>query len=285
MRVGLATIDVLTALVTGDALGHAEHGIAPYKTHAQLDEFFRHCSAPDDAPGSRPVKTRDVLSRINGTPTMKTLIIEALDPRRFNGFEYGSASEAAAKVNEYLSHDGFLVVHRSGGRVAIEAAAKPAGGSGEELRSMAEADVYIRDQLHTCNARLADNDYDGVVTAARALVEAVLVAVEREVDGDSQPYGGDLLKLWKRVGGLLGFDAKDDTLPESLKKILRGLSGIIAGLAEARNQMGDAHVPSYRAREHHARLAVNTAHALVDFTVSSYKYQRDRGRLASVGKS
>lgn len=216
---------------------------------------------------------------------MKTLIIEALDPRRFNGFEYGSASEAAAKVNEYLSHDGFLVVHRSGGRVAIEAAAKPAGGSGEELRSMAEADVYIRDQLHTCNARLADNDYDGVVTAARALVEAVLVAVEREVDGDSQPYGGDLLKLWKRVGGLLGFDAKDDTLPESLKKILRGLSGIIAGLAEARNQMGDAHVPSYRAREHHARLAVNTAHALVDFTVSSYKYQRDRGRLASVGKS
>jgi len=42
-------------------------------------------------------------------------------------------------------------------------------------------------------------DYDGAITNARSLVEAVLAAIEREFDSNAPDYDGDLPKLYKRV--------------------------------------------------------------------------------------
>jgi hypothetical protein len=57
--------------------------------------------------------------------------------------------------------------------------------------------AFIDEQLHMCEGRLASDDYDGAITAARSLLEAVLVAIEEDIDGSSEDYGGDLPKLYK----------------------------------------------------------------------------------------
>jgi len=55
------------------------------------------------------------------------------------------------------------------------------------------------EQIEKCRTKMNQGDYDGAITNARSLVEAVLAAMEKEFDAAAPDYDGDLPKLYKRV--------------------------------------------------------------------------------------
>lgn len=136
--------------------------------------------------------------------------------------------------------------------------------------------AFIEEQITKCSCRIRDGDYDGAITSARSLVEAVLREIEGRVVRELQPYDGDILKLYKRVQRHQNLDPGEADLCGTLRQILSGLTSVVAGVGTLRNSMGDSHAPRYRPHEHHARLAVNAAKTLCDFLVSSHVYQESK---------
>ena len=139
---------------------------------------------------------------------------------------------------------------------------------------------FISSQIQKCDAKLSAQDFDGAITNARSLVEAVLREMEHRLTGVKPATGGDLVKQYKRVQKLLNLDPSDKRMHTPLQQVLTGLASITTGLAGIRNAMGDAHAHSYKPEGHHARLAVNAAKTLVDFLFQTYEYQVRRGLIA-----
>jgi hypothetical protein len=138
---------------------------------------------------------------------------------------------------------------------------------------------FIIEQVDKCDRKLRDDDYDGAITNARSVVEAVLADIEVRLDPTPPLYDGDLGKLYKRVQKLLNLDPERRDIDDSLRQLLRGLVSIVGGLAPLRNKMSDAHVRKYKPARHHAKLAVNAAKTLLDFVYDSFKYQKASGRI------
>jgi abortive infection Abi-like protein len=130
------------------------------------------------------------------------------------------------------------------------------------------------EQIEKCRTKMSQGDYDGAITNARSLVEAVLAAIEKEFDPNAPDYDGDLPKLYKR--GAEAFESlarkpKDqqqlETDPDWLHQHHRGLSGLS-------NKMGDRHVREYKPAAHHAALIVNAAMTFSNFIFDTYAYRR-----------
>ena len=130
---------------------------------------------------------------------------------------------------------------------------------------------FIKEQLSKCNQKILSNDYDGAITNARSLVEAICMHI---LDDLGVEYGrdGNLTKLYKHVSEQL---AMDPSLyhSEDLRKITSGFITVIQGLAGLRNDLSDAHgrdTRVYRACKRHAILAVNAAQIISDYLLDSY---------------
>jgi Abortive infection C-terminus len=163
----------------------------------------------------------------------------------------------------------------------IQATKSRAGSGLLEMRSGRGRGVnqlFIDQQIKKCDRKLAENDFDGAITNARSLLEAVLSEVEQELSPQSpEPYDGDLVKLYKRVQKLLNLEPSRTDIAEPLKQVLGGLASIVSGLAALRNKMGDAHVRSYQPAKRHAVLVVNAAKTLAAFVVETKEHNVARG--------
>lgn len=133
--------------------------------------------------------------------------------------------------------------------------------------------LFIDEQIIKCDRKIAENDFDGAITNARSLLEAVLITLEKERDPSAPTYDGDLVRLYKRVQKLLNLDPSRADIAEPLKQLLSGLTSIVNGLSALRNKMSDAHAASYRPAKHHAKLAVNAAKTLADFLFETKTHQ------------
>jgi Abortive infection C-terminus len=109
------------------------------------------------------------------------------------------------------------------------------------------------------------------LTAACSLLEA-LFKIFIEAEGLDMPATATVKPLWNAVGKRLGFDPA--AMPDDdLKRILSGLTSVVDGLGSLRTHAGSAHGHghrSYRVKPHHARLALNSAHALVAFLLETW---------------
>ena len=104
------------------------------------------------------------------------------------------------------------------------------------------------------------------------------MALDAQLPGTPTDAKGDLPKLYKAVARKLNLDPnKHDA--ESIKSVLRGLVGVVQGLASLRNSMGDAHPRQYKPSRHHAQLAVNAAKTIIDFITKTYAYQYTASQL------
>jgi hypothetical protein len=121
---------------------------------------------------------------------------------------------------------------------------------------------------------MGHGDYDGAITNARSLVEAVLAAIEKECDSNAPGYDGDLPKLYKRVQKHLNLSPDNPKISDSLKQTLTGFISIICGLSGLSNKMGDRHVREYKPAEYHAALIVNAAMTFSNFIFDTYACQR-----------
>lgn len=261
MQLGNKSIQALGKIVTGD------EKISPYRSGPQLVALFNDFGA-DDRYGqgfpSRWQYAEDKLRAINGTKALPALIQRIFDPREFIGFEK-PMEEAIGYLNQRIKYDGYEIVKDGdfgkirdlrGSVVEVE---NPFEGSKKDVH------IFIDEQIAKSEEKLQAGDFDGAITNARALVEAVLLDIDKYNDPNAQEYDGDLPKLYRRVQKHLDLDPSRPDIDSTLKQVLGGLNSVIAGLAGLRNKMSDAHVRSYKPSKHHALLVVNAARTIVNF--------------------
>lgn len=272
MKLSEQTISALGSVITGDG------GISPYRTGPQLVSFFNQFGSEDTYQSGFPSRwyyAEEKVREFNDTSTMKDILVAALDPRHFLAKEL-NINVAVEHLNQFLEFDNYEL-RPSGKRWDVY---KLSGSSIELLHpyenSVELTHIFIDEQIKKCDKKLGEGDFDGAITNARSLVEAVLSAIEKEFDPNPPKYDGDLPKLYKRVQKHLNLSPGQESLAECLKQILSGLISIVSGLATLRNTMSDSHVISYKPLEHHAKLAVNCAKTLCDFLFETKEYQMQK---------
>jgi hypothetical protein len=134
---------------------------------------------------------------------------------------------------------------------------------------------YIHEQIRKCNSKIADNDYDGAVTNARALIESICLFILESKTKQKYDYDGNLNKLYKSIVSLLKM-SPGDYEDDNLRQILSGVFSIINGVSGLRNTFSDSHglAPSkttYKIDERHAILTVNLAKSITEYLFLSYE--------------
>ena len=269
MKLSNRSIQALGRIVTG------EEGLSPYRSGSQLVRLFNDFGANDkygDGFPSRWMYAEEKLQAINDTKMLPALIREIFDPRDFLDGEM-EIQPGIDYLNKRLAYDGFEIVKdRDFVRVrdlegVMVDMTNPFEGSDED------AHLFIDEQINKSETKIHDGDYDGAITNARALLEAILTEIEKQMDPNPPKYDGDLIKLYKRVQKLLNLDPGRKDVDSTLKQVLSGLVSVVSGLAGLRNKMSDARVRSYKPKKHHAVLVVNAAKTLSSFLFASFSYQ------------
>ena len=195
------------------------------------------------------------------------------------------ARELISTFNKFLSVDGWELVEgkplsgkptfeprrRANGLVAL-----PVPPNTTDILS----DEYVRELSDKCDSRLSSGDFDGAVTSARTLLEAILGELEVRLAGAKADYKGDLQKQFKQATKLLRMDNERSDLDDRFRDVIRGLIMVANGLAPLRNKMSDGHARQRKPAPHHARVVVNAAKTVSMFLVESFIYQREKGLLS-----
>ena len=280
MKISERSIKRLGEIITGDK------NLSPYRSGQKVVDFFNEFGMNAVYASGFPSRwtfAEDCLRRFNGTPELKKIILATLDPRDFIGTTVldretnerkpAKVQDALAYLNEFLAFDGFeivshgkghAIVDKSHGEIAVDVKLGPGHLS----------HAFIMEQIEKCRTKTIDRDYDGAITNARSLVEAVLAAVEKEFDPNPPDYDGDLPKLYKRVQKHLNLAPENPKIANSLKQTLTGFISIICGLSGLSNKMGDRHVREYKPAAHHAALIVNAAMTFSNFIFETCDYQK-----------
>jgi len=137
------------------------------------------------------------------------------------------------------------------------------------------SNIFINEQLDKIKYKLKNNDFDGVITNSRSLIEEIILDIEKEILGEKQDYDGDILKLYKRVRKLINLEPNNNKIDNSLNEIMRGFIQIISGFSGLSNKMGDRHARTYKPEERHARLAANSAIVVSEFLLDVYHNQKE----------
>jgi len=266
MKISERTIAALAKIVTGDSQ------ISPYRSGPALVHLFNEFGANDvygQGFPSRWYYAEQKLRVLNGSNALAALVRKVLDPRDWKDLGK-SPDEAVRYLNDYLKYDGYEIIPDG----LFFAARSLAGGAvAFDYPSPASREVnqlFIDEQVKKCDRKLAEGDFDGAITNARSLLEAVLTEVEQDLsEEDPPPYDGDLIKLYRRVQRLLNLEPSRKDISEPLKQVLSGLVSIVSGLSGLRNKMSDSHVRSFQPSRRHATLVVNSAKTLAGFVLET----------------
>lgn len=255
-------------------------GYTPYLNGPSLVTFFNKYGYNEVyGPGfpSRWKYTEDKLRELNGRPAIVKIIEEILDPRRYHGMEI-TAEAAAREMNEFLKYDK-IQVRPAGDFYKVVASV---GMVVESAATKALSHDFISEQVKKCERKITEEDFNGAVTNARSLVEALFIEIiershEKEIKND-----GNIENLWSQVKKIMKLNIAKEELPDFVVQILSGIDTSLKGLAALSNNAGDRHANKFRTRKHHAKLAVNLSMTIADFLLESYDYQQE---LASAKKA
>lgn len=139
--------------------------------------------------------------------------------------------------------------------------------------------AHIKEDLAKCEKRFNEKDYSGAITSARSLVEGVCNEIIVNITNESLDDKLDLPALFKKVRKHLNLNTNNPNLEAPLKQVISGLINIVNGLAEIRNENGDAHHRRYDVDKHHALVVINSAKTIVTFLFNTYEYQLEKGTL------
>ena len=189
------------------------------------------------------------------------------DPRDF--LPPKSVAQAIEQLNLMFKFDGYELV-MDGDFVKI----RDLKGAHVEManpfaKGSEDDETFINEQIKKAESKIQIADYDGAITNARALLEAILIKIEKQFDANPPQYDGELNKLYHRVQRHLNLDPSRTDIATPLKQVLTGLASIASGLAGLRNKMSDAHARTYKPAKRHALLAVNSAKTLSCFLLDT----------------
>jgi hypothetical protein len=258
----------LTGSVTGD------DGFFPYKKGVELVLLFNKFGFKDIYPesigGSRRLYTSERIKQLKYFDDLKRLIETILDPKAFYGLSI-MVDDAATHMNEYLELDGYEVGHDG---VSYRLFCKNTRVVEHKTISTLSHD-FIREQIEKCEEKLAIGDYDGAITNARSLIEAVSIKLIEIHEKQNYKSSGNLITIFKDLKNNLNMVINKERYPSYLIEIISGLTTTIQGIAELTNKAGDRHSRTYKPQKHHAKLAVNCAFSFCDFILESFYYQQE----------
>lgn len=183
-----------------------EGPIAPYRSGPNLVALFNQFGFTDEyAQGfpSRWAFAEQKIRALDGTPKLAQAVDAALHAREFLDTIFDPKA-AVGYVNRYLVHDGLEVVS-VGGHFRLRHTGRPGVDLDPDLLSSDDplTEAFAREQVEKCGRKITEGDYDGAITNARALVEAVLLEVERRLDAKRPQYDGDLPNCTSRCSDSL----------------------------------------------------------------------------------
>jgi len=268
MKITERTIKFLGKTLCGD------NGLLPYKSGPKLVDFFVDFGADDQYEEGFPIRwkyTEEKVRQFNNSETLKQILENSVDPRDF--MDGGIDAEATINnINEYLKFDGFELkkvgeyykIHDSKGLLVKT----------EKVNELNHD--FIKEQIDKCNSKIESGDFNGAITNARSLVEAVMIEIIEKHEGKEIKNDGKLDNLYKQVKRILNLTIDPKILPPTVIQILSGLDSITSGLAGLSNNSGDRHANKFQTKKHHARLAVNSTMSLIDFLLDSREYQSNK---------
>jgi len=273
VKIASRTIQALGRVITGDG------EMSPYRSGPRLVDFFNEYGGNviyGQGFPSRWQFAEEQLQKLNGTDSIRDIIEDAVDPRHYMETEY-DVSTVVEHLNKYLVYDGFEVVKED---LYYRVLAKSshsitAPNFVNKFSTQKGSHAFILEQSDKCREKLGAKDYDGAITNARSMVEAVFEEILKQGNQDIPNHEGDLNKLYKAIKKQLNLEPGKNDLAETLKQTLSGLNSIVTGIAGISNKMGDRHARKYKPAKHHAILAINTAYALCEFLLSSLEYQKE----------
>jgi hypothetical protein len=268
VKVSEGSIDSLVEIVTGSSQ------LSRYRRGIDLVRLFNAYGSNDvygpELP-NRAAYTETKIRGMSGTPALAQLLCEVLHPREFLDLDIDQ-QPAIDYLNRRLKFDGYEITTDGDGVPRVRSRHGSAVGFVDPLPGTSEeAQRFLDEQIHKCDDKLREGDWDGAVTNARSMLETVLCGIERVLDTDAPDYDGDLGKLYKRVQKLLALEPSRPDLEAPLKQVLSGLSSVVAGIAGVSNKMGDRHVRTYAPKRRHAVLVVDSAKTLASFLVNTYR--------------
>lgn len=268
MKITERTIKFLGKTLCGD------NRILPYKKGHELVDFFVEFGANDvygEGFPSRWQYTEDKVREFNNTTTLKSIIENSVDPRDLMGLGTG-VPEIIKSINDYLKFDGyelkkvgnFYKIHDVKG-IIVEP---------ETVQGLSHE--FIKEQIEKCQNKIDQGDFNGAITNARSLVEAVMIEIIETHTDEEVKNDGKLENLYKQIKKILNLTIDPKVLPPTIIQILSGLDSITGGLAGLSNNSGDRHANKFKTMKHHAKLAVNSSISLVDFLLDSMEYQNKK---------
>lgn len=250
----MSTIDVVLKMERGYVLGFSRR---------QLAHFFADLGIDIDAlPGSNAHRLREFLKTT--TPHLAAMVLERL-------LEYRGEDEYDHEASSLIRYRQ-IIARLRGTQVVV-----PQLSAQIDILSL----EYVSELDSQTNKRLADREFEGAITTARTMLEAVLRELESELTGAPADYAGNLPKQYREVAKRLRIDDERDDLDENFKQVVRGLVQVVHGLAPIRNKMSDSHPRERKPAPHHARVVANSAKTVAGFLIESYLFQRERGVLPS----
>lgn len=259
MKISNKVTEQLGKIIAGDI------GSAPYLSGPKLVTFYNECGFDDvyeNGFPSRWVYSKEKIVESNGTPRLKLILEEFVDPRRFGGDEK-TLDKVVEEINQLIKYDGFALIKKAN----IYKIADTQGNFIEPETISTIGHEFVSEQIEKCQQKISTDDFNGAITNARTLCEAVLIHIIETIENVEIKNDGNITNLWTRTKKALKIDIKKDEIPDFVFQILSGLDTTINGLAGLSNNAGDRHANKFKTKRHHAKLAVNSVMTLCDFLI------------------
>jgi hypothetical protein len=259
----------LATSVTGD------DGFFPYRKGSELVLIFNKFGFKDIYPESMEISRRyytsERIKQLKSFDELKRLIEIIIDPKEFYGMGI-TVENAVVHINEYLKFDGHEVRHDGNMYRLFSNNVKIVD---HKIINTLSHD-FITEQIEKCEKKLATDDYDGAITNARSLIEAVSIKLIETKEKQHYKSDGNLITIFKNLKKSLNMTIDKELYPPYLIEIISGLGTVTQGIAELTNKAGDRHNRIYKPQKHHAKLAVNCAFSFCDFILESFYYQQEK---------
>ncbi len=134
---------------------------------------------------------------------------------------------------------------------------------------------FANEQLDKIRKKLDENDFDGVITNVRSLIENVLNEIYKELTGLDEKNSKEITMDFAKIKKELNLD-KIYEIDKELNNIVSGLEKILGGIAAISNKMADRHNRKFKPEKRHAQLIVNSAFTFISFIYDVLEYQKSR---------